>query len=200
MKSLPSTKFEGKALYQDFPDKKISLWSWNVNGINAVIERGDFQKFMNKVDPIILCLNEIRTDYEKLERLDYFKEISKEYAQYWNCCKVKKGYAGTAIFTKVKPTSVSYDLGISKHDGEGRVTTVEFKDFILVCAYVPNAGSELQRLNYRVKDWDRDFQAYLIKLKDKGKPVILTGDLNVAHEEIDIFNPKNHERSACFTP
>ncbi len=136
-----------------------------------------------------------------MDKMCYHKQIPSEYEQYWNFCKVKKGYAGTAILTKVKPVSVTYDLGISKHDGEGRVVTAEFKDFIIVETYVPNSGDGLKRLKYRINDWDKDFQAYLHKLRvDKKKPVIITGDLNVAHQPIDVFDPKGKEKIAGYTP
>ena len=144
-------------MYEDFPSKDVSIWMWNVNGINAGIEKGTFQAFIKKADPMIFCLNEIKVDAEKLEKMGYHKHIPAEYEQYWNCCKVKKGYAGTAIFSKVKPISVSFEIGISKHDGEGRVTTAEFKEFILVATYVPNSGDGLNRLKYRVGEWDKDF-------------------------------------------
>jgi exodeoxyribonuclease III len=114
---------------------------------------------------------------------------------------VRKGYAGTAILTKVKPLNVTYDLGIdSVMDGEGRVITAEFKEFVLVSTYTPNSGDGLVRLKVRVNEWDKKFQAYLAKVKeDKKKPLILTGDLNVAHHEIDIFDPKGKDKTACFT-
>lgn len=136
-----------------------------------------------------------------MDKMNYHKLLPSEYEQHWNCCKVKKGYAGTAILTKVKPLSVTYDLGISKHDGEGRVITAEFKEFILVATYVPNSGDGLKRLKYRVNEWDQDFQKYLTKLKEeKKKPLILTGDLNVAHHDIDVHDPKGKDKVACFTP
>ena len=169
--------------------------------MNAVIERGDLQAFLKAADPTILCLNEIKVDIEKLDKMAYHKNIPADYAQYWNCCRVKKGYAGTAILTKVRPLAVTYDIGVAKHDGEGRVTTAEFNEFILVATYVPNSGQDLGRLKYRVDEWDRDFQAYLVRLrKEKGKPLILTGDLNVAHHPIDIFDPKGKDKVACYTP
>lgn len=159
------------------------------------------QNFLKKANPTIVCFNEIKVDVEKLDKMGYTKQIPSDYEQYWNCCSVKKGYAGTAILTKVKPIAVTYDLGITKHDGEGRVITAEFKEFILVATYVPNSGEGLRRLKYRVGEWDKDFQEYLTKLrKEKGKPLILTGDLNVAHLDIDIFDTKGKEKIACFTP
>jgi len=125
--------------------------------LNAITERGDLQEFFKKANPDILCLNEIKMDYEKMDKNGYHKQIPPEYEQHWNCCKVKKGYAGTAILTKIKPLSVTFDLGIPKHDGEGRVITAEFKEFILVETYVPNSGDGLKRLKYRVGEWDKDF-------------------------------------------
>jgi exodeoxyribonuclease III len=113
---------------------------------------------LKKADPTIICLNEIKVDVEKMEKMQYHKQIPSDYEQYWNFCRIKKGYAGTAILTKVKPLAVTYDLGIGKHDGEGRVVTAEFKDFIIVETYVPNSGDGLKRLNYRIKEWDQDFQ------------------------------------------
>ena len=179
----------------------MSIWHWNINGLNAILERGDLQEFLKKADPTIICFNEIKVDVEKMDKMNYHKQIPSEYEQFWNFCRVKKGYAGTAILTKVKPISVTYDLGITKHDGEGRVVTAEFKEFILVETYVPNSGDGLSRLKYRVDEWDRDFQAYLHKLRnDKHKPVIITGDLNVAHQEIDVFDPKGKEKIAGYTP
>ena len=201
LQKQPSSKFQGTAKYDSFQTDQVSIWHWNINGLNAVCERGDLQEFLKKTNPDILCLNEIKMDYEKMDKMNYHKMLPSEYEQYWNCCKVKKGYAGTAILTKVKPLSVTYDLGISKHDGEGRVVTAEFKEFILVSTYVPNSGDGLKRLKYRVNEWDQDFQKYLTKLRDdKKKPLILSGDLNVAHLEIDVHDPKGKDKVACFTP
>lgn len=120
------------------------------------------------------------------------------YFRYWNCCKIQKGYSGVAIFSKIKPISVKEGIGKKEHDEEGRTLTLEFEKFYLVACYVPNAGQKLVRLAYRTKKWDPDFKNYLDDLK-KSKHVILTGDLNVAHNEIDISNPKGNERSAGFT-
>ncbi len=123
-----------------------------------------------------------------------------EYLQYWNCCKPPiKGYAGTIIFSKIKPISVKYDLGIHKHDKEGRTITLEFNKFYVVGVYVPNSGATLKWHDYRCNEWDLDFRAYLKDLERRGKPVILCGDMNVAHQEIDIFDPKRNEKMACFT-
>ena len=116
--------------------------------------------------------------------------MPEEYEQHWNCCKCKKGYSGVAILTKVKPLSVTHDLKISKHDQEGRVMTMEFEHFYLVACYTPNAGEGLKRVDYRTKEWDADFFAHLRKLEET-KPVVLGGDLNVAHKELDIYDTKN---------
>jgi exodeoxyribonuclease III len=128
-----------------------------------------------------------------------FNELySDTYKSYWNSSKAKAGYAGVAVFTKYKPVSVTYGINIDTHDEEGRVITLEYENFYLVCVYVPNAGEGLKRLTYRVNEWDIAFFKYLNKLKEK-KHLILTGDLNVAHKEIDIFEPKKHLKSAGFT-
>lgn len=150
---------------------------------------------------MIICLNEIKIDQEKLEKSGFCNRISKDYEQYWNCCKVSKGYSGTAIFTKVKPLSVKYDIDIAKHDGEGRVITMEFKEFVLVATYIPNSGRDLKRLSYRTEEWDKDFHDYLERLRlSKDKPIILAGDLNVALDPIDVYDPKGKDKIACYTP
>ncbi len=146
---------------------------------------------MKEANPDIVCFNEIKTDEEKIMKGGFHRQIPDGYEQYWNCSKTKKGYAGTAILTRVKPISVEFDIGVSKHDDEGRVITAEFEKFIVVAVYVPNSGDGLQRLKYRTEEWDKDFFDYLDKLRlKKNKPLILTGDLNVAHHDIDIFDPK----------
>lgn len=124
-----------------------------------------------------------------------------EYYQYWNCCKPPiRGYAGTVIFSKLKPLNVVYDIGTPKHDREGRTITLEFEKFFLIGVYVPNSGATLKWHEYRTNEWDLDFRAYLKSLELKGKPIILAGDLNVAHQDIDIYDPKRNEQMACFTP
>ena len=185
----------------DFPaGEEIDIWSWNINGINSVIEKGHLEAFMQSKSPTVLCLNETKCDTEKLDRMRYFSRITPGYAQYWNGSKAKKGYSGTAIFTKVKPVRVEFDFG-TKHNQEGRSITMEFNHFILVATYVPNAGEGLKRLGYRVKEWDADFHAYLKQLEsERGKPVVLAGDLNVAHHEIDLYDPKGKEKVPGYTP
>ena len=169
----------------------MKLISWNVNGIRAVIKKG-FYDFISEYEPDILCLQEIKANKEQvdLQLIDY------PY-QYWNSAD-KKGYSGTAIFSKIKPLNVKNDLGIRKHDTEGRVITAEFKDYFLVTVYTPNSKRELLRLDYRQKEWDVDFLKYLKEL-EKQKPVIFCGDLNVAHQEIDLKNPKTNHKNAGFT-
>ena len=189
------------ASLEGFPEGEvIDIWSWNVNGINAVLEKGFLAAFMTKNSPTVLCINETKCDTAKLDKMRYYQRIAPGYAQYWNGSTAKKGYSGTAIFTKVKPLSVQFDFG-AKHNKEGRSITMEFKHFILVATYVPNAGEGLKRLDYRINQWDADFHAYLSQLElDRGKPVVLAGDLNVAHHEIDLYDPKGKEKVPGYTP
>lgn len=165
------------------------LISWNVNGLRACMEKG-FLTFFNEIDADIFCLQET-----KLQQGQIFLDLPG-YHQYWNYAE-KKGYSGTAAFTKKEPLSVSYGLGIEKHDHEGRVITLEFERFYLITVYTPNSQDELKRLDYRM-EWEDDFRNFLKKLEEK-KPVILCGDLNVAHEEIDLKNPKTNRKNAGFT-
>lgn len=165
------------------------LISWNVNGLRACVEKG-FSDFFKDVDADIFCLQET-----KLQEGQITLELPG-YHQYWNYAE-KKGYSGTAIFTREEPLSVFYGLGIEKHDHEGRVITLEFQNFYLVTVYTPNSQEELKRLSYRM-EWEDDFLAYLKKLEEK-KPVIVCGDMNVAHREIDLKNPKTNRKNAGFT-
>lgn len=175
----------------------MKLISWNVNGIRACITKG-FEERFQELDADIFCLQETKCQQGQVEL-----ELPGYY-QYWNYAN-RRGYSGTAVFTKKEPLSVMYGLGIEEHDKEGRVITLEFKDFYFVTVYTPNAQSELRRLEYRM-EWERDFLAYLLKLQES-KPVIMCGDLNVAHQEIDLKNPKTNrmnpgftdEERACFT-
>jgi exodeoxyribonuclease-3 len=169
----------------------LKFISWNVNGIRAGIKKG-FNDFLAAQDAEFVCLQEIKARPEQVEGLK-----SEDYFCFWNPAE-KKGYSGTALFSKEEPMDVSYGLGVAEHDTEGRVITAEFPDFYLVTAYVPNSKRGLLRLDYRQK-WDQDFCNYLVGLKAK-KPVILCGDLNVAHKEIDLCNPKSNKKSAGFTP
>ena len=176
------------------------MWCWNVNGVSATLDKGSLQSFISEYSPTVLCLNETKAQEVNIDKKKYFTHIPSSYAQYWNCSTVKKGYSGTAIFTKVKPLKVFFDFG-TKHTGEGRSITAIYKDFILVVTYVPNAGEGLKRLNYRIDEWDQEFHEYLRQLeKDHKKPVLLIGDLNVAHTEIDIYDPTGKEKVPGYTP
>ena len=188
--------------------------SWNVNGIRACVKKG-FLDFFNETDADIFCIQESKMQEGQLDL------NLPGYPQYWNYA-VKKGYSGTGIFTKEEPISVFYGLGIEEHDQEGRVITLEFKDYYFITVYTPNSQSELARLSYRMK-WEEDFLAYLKKLeekkpvifcgdlkesqpsltqeaKPKKKPIIICGDFNVAATELDLKNPKNNVKNAGFTP
>jgi exodeoxyribonuclease-3 len=169
----------------------MKLISWNVNGIRSVLNKG-FTEFVKKQNPDILCLQETKTPGQAV-----LVDIGG-YEQFWNHAQ-KTGYSGTAVFTKIKPLSVVNDMGIDKHDQEGRVMTLEFKDFYLVNVYVPNSKRELERLLYRTKEWDVDFLRHLKKLEKK-KPVVFCGDMNVAHQEIDLTYPKANVKNHGFTP
>ncbi|WP_342757657.1 exodeoxyribonuclease III [Kineothrix sedimenti] len=167
----------------------MKLISWNVNGLRACIGKG-FLDFLVSESPDILCLQETKLQAGQID-LDL-----PGYFQYWNYAE-KKGYSGTAIFTKEEPLSVSYGIGIEEHDHEGRVITLEFPEFYMITVYTPNSQDELARLSYRMK-WEDDFLSYL-KTLEKEKPVIFCGDLNVAHKEIDLKNPKTNRKNAGFT-
>ena len=167
----------------------MKLISWTVNGLRAVMGK-NFMDFFNEIDADIFCLQETKLQAGQIE-MDL-----PGYYQYWNYAD-KKGYSGTAIFTKKEPLNVSYGLGIDEHDHEGRVITLEFEDFYMVTVYTPNSQNELKRLDYRMV-WEDDFREYLLKLNEN-KPVIVTGDLNVAHKEIDLKNPKTNRKNAGFT-
>ena len=167
----------------------IKMISWNVNGLRACIKKG-FLEYFNEVDADIFCIQE-----SKLQ--EGILELELEgYKQYWNYAQ-RKGYSGTGVFVKKEPINVSYDIGIDEHDREGRVITLEYENYYLVTVYTPNSGKELVRLDYRMK-WEDDFLKYLKKL-DEVKPVVLCGDLNVAHKEIDLKNPSSNRRNAGFT-
>lgn len=167
----------------------MKLISWNVNGIRACVTKG-FLEYFNEMDADIFCIQE-----SKLQEGQINLEL-EGYYQYWNYAQ-KKGYSGTAIFTKEKPLNVTYGLGIEEHDKEGRVITLEFENFYMITVYTPNSKNELARLDYRMV-WEDAFKEYL-KVLDEKKPVIVCGDLNVAHKEIDLKNPKTNLRNAGFT-
>jgi len=169
----------------------VKLVSWNVNGLRAVL-RKNFLDYLDAEKPHILCLQETKAGPNDVEQL-----WPAAYTTYWNTAQ-KKGYAGTAIFTKSRPLKVTNGLGIAEHDNEGRLIAAEYPDFFLVNVYVPNSRRELSRLDYR-QQWDRDFLRYLRKLQRR-KPVIFCGDLNVAHTELDLTNPKANVNNHGFTP
>ena len=170
----------------------MRLVSWNVNGVRAVMKK-DFLDSLKNMHTDILCLQETKAQDEQV--IEALSEVS-DYFIYTNSA-VKKGYSGTAILTKVKPISIEYDLGIEEHDQEGRVIAAEYDTFILVTVYTPNSGSELKRLPYR-QSWDKDFHDYLKQL-ERRKPLVVCGDLNVAHQDIDLARPKpNYNKSAGY--
>lgn len=167
----------------------MKLISWNVNGIRACLKKG-FEDFFYESDADIFCLQETKLSEGQLD-------LSLDgYHMYWNYAQ-KKGYSGTAVFTKKKPLSVEYALGLEEHDKEGRVIKLEYEDFILVNVYTPNSQKELARLGYRMQ-WEDDFRTFLLNCRQK-KPVIVCGDLNVAHQEIDLKNPKTNRKNAGFS-
>lgn len=167
----------------------MKLISWNVNGIRACVNKG-FTEFFNQIDADIFCIQETKCQPEQID-LEF-----KGYNSFWNSAE-KKGYSGTAIYTKEKPINVKYGIGIEEHDKEGRVITLEFKKFYMVTIYTPNSKRELERLDYR-QIWEDEIRNYLLIL-NKEKPVIMCGDLNVAHKEIDLKNPKTNKGNAGFT-
>ncbi|WP_104721278.1 exodeoxyribonuclease III [Helicobacter mesocricetorum] len=167
----------------------MKLISWNVNGLRACMNKG-FMDFFNAINADIFCIQE-----SKMQKEQAAFEF-KGYEEFWNSAE-KKGYSGVAIFSKIKPLSVTYDMGIEHHDKEGRIITAEFQNFYLVNVYTPNSKRELERLEYRMQ-WEDDFRAFLKKLEES-KPAIVCGDLNVAHQEIDLKNPKTNRRNAGFT-
>lgn len=167
----------------------MKLISWNVNGLRAAINKG-FTEFFNTIDADIFSIQETKLQEGQV------KFAPKNYNTYWNSA-IKKGYSGTALFSKEKPLNITYGINIEKHDKEGRVITAEYEKFYLVNCYTPNSQRELTRLEYRM-EWEEDFRNYLRKLESK-KPVIICGDLNVAHKEIDLKNPSTNKHNAGFT-
>ena len=169
----------------------MKIISWNVNGIRAILKKG-FREFVKKEKPDILCIQETKAHPDQVDKM-----LSKYEHHFWNSAE-KKGYSGTAIFSKYEPISIKYGIGKKEHDNEGRVITLELDKFYLVNVYTPNSGQELKRLEYRIK-WNKDFLAYIKKL-EKEKSVIFCGDLNVAHKPIDLTHPKsNYNKTAGYT-
>jgi exodeoxyribonuclease III len=185
----------------DLPAKKeIKIIHWNVNGLRPLLNKEELDQLVKNENPDIVCFNEIKIDQDTIKSLDLDKKFNDKYKFncYWNCSTEKKGYAGTAILSKEKPESITYGMNIKKHDSEGRVITAEYKKFYLVSCYTPNAGEKLKRIDYRTKEWDSDFFEYINSLKSK-KDVIVTGDLNVARNDMDIFEPKGKDKLPGFT-
>jgi len=175
----------------------MRIIAWNVNGLNAINKKVDLNKFLKKHKPDIFCMGETKLSCPFFELEEELKKKVKGYKyRYWSPCLVKKGYSGTSIWCKKEPLSVK--IGMKKYDHEGRVITVEYKDYFIVHVYTPNSGQNLQRLDYRVKEWDKHFRNFLKRLNRK-KPIIVCGDLNVAHQEIDIANPSGNKRNSGFT-
>lgn len=169
----------------------MKMISWNVNGIRACVKKG-FLDFIAREEPDIFCLQETKARREQVDL-----GLDLQYRDYWNSAE-KPGYSGTAIFSKTEPKDVFYGMGLPEHDSEGRVITAEYDDFYLVTVYTPNSKEELKRLAYREQEWDPAFLNHVVEL-EKRKPVVFCGDLNVAHQEIDIARPKENERTAGFT-
>ncbi|TMW84192.1 hypothetical protein EJD97_025643 [Solanum chilense] len=178
--------------------KHVKLLSWNVNGLRALLKLKNLciQQLADREDFDVICLQETKLQEKDVEAI---KESLHDYKNsFWTCSVSKLGYSGTAIISRIKPVSIKYGLGIPDHDTEGRLVKVEFDNFYLLCGYVPNSGDGLRRLTYRITEWDPSLGSYMKEL-EKSKPVVLTGDLNCAHEEIDIYNPTGNKRSAGFT-
>lgn len=171
----------------------MKLISWNVNGLRAAMQKG-FSDFFKQVDADIFCIQETKMQEDQIDIS--IQKLFQNYYSYWNSA-IKKGYSGTAVFTKQKPLNVTYGIGKEEHDQEGRIITIEYENFYLVNCYTPNSKRELERLSYRMI-WEDEIRQYLKQL-DAVKPVIYCGDLNVAHEEIDLKNPKTNHHSAGFT-
>ncbi|XP_070578731.1 exodeoxyribonuclease-like [Ptychodera flava] len=189
--SIESLDFTSEAKTKDGKKWNLKIVSWNVNGIRAWVKK-EPGKYVEKEDPDIFCIQETKCqDGEVPENVKF-----KGYHSYWSYAE-QKGYAGTGLYSKTKPNKVTYGIGIDKHDKEGRVITAEYEKFYLVVTYIPNAGQGLKRLGYR-QEWDKDFREYLKKL-DSEKPLIWCGDLNVAHQEIDLTNPKTNKKTAGFS-
>ncbi|OWF42055.1 DNA-(apurinic or apyrimidinic site) lyase-like [Mizuhopecten yessoensis] len=186
------TEFNPDKVTADGRKATLKITSWNVNGLRAWL-KGDGLNYLKTHNPDILCVQETKCSLTKLP-----KEVEYEgYHAFWYSADTE-GYAGTGMYTKTKPISLTNGIGIDKHDSEGRIITAEFEKFFLVTSYVPNSGKGLVRLNYRTKEWDIDFRGYLKKL-DAKKPVILCGDLNVAHTPADLKNPKTNKKTPGFT-
>jgi exodeoxyribonuclease III len=183
----------------------LKIYCWNVNGFLKLMNNNKIISFIETENPDIICFNEVKFDEFTLNKLKYENLFKDKYSYhtYWNLCdnNFLYGYSGVSVFTKIEPLNITNGISKPEHDNEGRVLTLEYDNFILICVYVPNAGRELKRLDYRTESWDADFRNYINFLKNaKNKDIIVSGDLNVAHQEIDIFKAqKRHLKSAGFT-
>jgi exodeoxyribonuclease III len=176
---------------------KFKFIHWNINGLRPLLKTKELDNLIEEENPDFICFNEIKVDNELIEKMSYKTLFKEKYISYFYPSE-KKGYSGTAVFTKYKPEKITYGLNIKKHDNEGRLITLEYDKFYLICCYTPNAGENLKRIDYRVEEWDKDFFNYINNLKNN-KDIILCGDLNVAYENIDIYEPKGHEKSPGFS-
>jgi exodeoxyribonuclease III len=178
----------------------LKIIAWNVNSIRALIKKVDLNKFLDQHKPHIFCMSETKLSCPDQEVQDQLKKSISGYRnRYYSTCIVKKGYSGTAIYTKKKPINIFYGINVPKHDLEGRVITLEFENYFLLHVYTPNSGQALQRLDYRTKEWDVDFRKYIKDLQKK-KNIVVCGDLNVVNLDIDIYNTKGKSKAAGFTP
>jgi exodeoxyribonuclease III len=177
----------------------LKIIAWNVNGIRSLMKTDNLLKLIENNKPNIICFGEIKISCPFFDLEEDLRRKIKGYKyRYWSPCLIRNGYSGTAIFSKKKPLNITHGIGSSELDQEGRVITLEFKDYYLVHVYTPNSGRGLVRLKYRVNNWDIEFRKY-IKNLNKSKPTVVCGDLNVAHKEIDIHNPKGNKKNAGFT-
>eukprot|EP00743_Colponemidia_sp_Colp-15_P010743 GILK01011867.1.p1 GENE.GILK01011867.1~~GILK01011867.1.p1 ORF type:complete len:398 (+),score=44.72 GILK01011867.1:92-1195(+) len=184
---------------EERPENSLKIVSWNVNGLRALLKRKDLLvNYIRTENPDILCLSETKLDESVIQSVS---SLLPGYIEYWNCCETKKGYSGTVLFTKLKPLSITYTMGKhADHDYEGRLINAEYDSFSLITVYVPNSGQKLERLGYRTTSWEPDFRGYVKEMEtQRGKPVVVCGDLNVAHQAIDIHAPKTNEKSAGYT-
>lgn len=185
--------------YPQCPEKgSFKIIHWNINGLRPLLSTKELDNLIKTEDPDMLCFNETKITPELITKMSYNTLFSNKYKSFFYCPTKKIGYAGTAIFTKYNPNSVSYGIGKEEHDLEGRVITAEFPSFYLIACYTPNSGEKLMRLEYRVNKWDKDFFEYIEGLKKK-KDIILCGDLNVARNDIDIYDVKGKKSSPGFT-
>ncbi|CAG9325080.1 unnamed protein product [Blepharisma stoltei] len=180
-----------------FSRPEIRIVSWNINGIRACIKRPNLNELASRENIDVLCFNETKLQDANIP--EFRRTFSTFPYQYWSCSRAKKGYSGTAILSKTEPISIEYGIGSRKHDDEGRVITVEFDTFFVVSTYIPNAGQKLERLKYRTEEWDVDFRNYIKGLENRGKSVVWLGDLNVVHQDIDIYDMKGKDKCAGCT-